>query len=159
MNQTRIGELRKAKGWTQERLAEASGIAVRTIQRLESGSDASLDTLARVAEVLGVQVTELFVTVNDSDYAAAVGGFERRTRDQQQRRDLIADTVRKSYLVLGVIVVLASIALIGAGVLPGIGIFIIPMYWLGGRVARDALLRFVIDPRLNARYPLSRQGI
>ncbi len=40
----RIAALRRERGWTQERLAEASGIAVRTVQRLEGGKDASLET-------------------------------------------------------------------------------------------------------------------
>jgi len=63
MNRTRIGELRRARGWTQERLAVESGVAGRTIQRLEAGNDASLDTVALIANALGVPVRELFVSV------------------------------------------------------------------------------------------------
>ena len=159
MNQTRIGELRKARGWTQERLADASGIAVRTIQRLEAGSDASLDTLSRIAGALGVPVTELFAAVEDAGFAAAVDGLEMRTRDQQQRRDLITDATRKVYFALGVVVGLTVIALIGTHLLPSVAIFIVGAYWIGGRVARDLLLRFVIDPRLDVRYPLSRPSM
>lgn len=39
MSQTRILELRTQRRWTQERLAEASGVTVRTLQRLEAGND------------------------------------------------------------------------------------------------------------------------
>lgn len=49
MNKTRVVELRQAHGWTQERLATASGVGIRTIQRLEVGEDASLETLSLVA--------------------------------------------------------------------------------------------------------------
>ncbi|UXN23679.1 helix-turn-helix domain-containing protein [Curtobacterium flaccumfaciens] len=58
----RIGELRRLRGWTQERLAETSGIAVRTVQRMESGNDASLESLSAVATALEVPVRDLFAT-------------------------------------------------------------------------------------------------
>ena len=44
-----IRSLRKARGMTQERLAEKCGVAVDTIRRLETGSfSPSLDTLTKV---------------------------------------------------------------------------------------------------------------
>jgi len=66
MNESRIAELRRAKGWTQERLATESGITVRTVQRLEAGSDASLETISLIAKALDVQVGELFHQRADS---------------------------------------------------------------------------------------------
>ena len=60
MNDMRITELRRLRGWTQERLAEESGIAVRTIQRVEGGNDASLESLSSIARALEVPVRELF---------------------------------------------------------------------------------------------------
>lgn len=50
----KITELRKAKGWTQEKLAAISGISERTIQRLEKGSRCSLDTKLALANVFSV---------------------------------------------------------------------------------------------------------
>ena len=43
MNKYRVAELRKKRGWTQEVLAEKANITVRTIQRIENGTDVSLD--------------------------------------------------------------------------------------------------------------------
>jgi len=60
MNETRIVDLRTQMGWTQERLADESGVTVRTVQRLEAGNDGSLDTLSRVAKAFGVPVRDLF---------------------------------------------------------------------------------------------------
>ena len=45
MNKYRVAELRKKRCWTQEVLAEKANITVRTIQRIENGTDVSLDTL------------------------------------------------------------------------------------------------------------------
>ena len=68
MNETRIVDLRTQMGWTQERLADESGVTGRTVQRLEAGDDGSLDTLSRVANAFGVPVRDLFVTVAEDDY-------------------------------------------------------------------------------------------
>ncbi len=61
----RIAALRRERGWTQERLAEASGVAVRTVQRLEGGKDASLETLSALARALEVPVRDLFAACGD----------------------------------------------------------------------------------------------
>ncbi|WP_255264790.1 helix-turn-helix domain-containing protein [Streptococcus sobrinus] len=53
-NKTLVANLRKQKGWTQERLAEKAGLSVRTIQRIERGDDSSLETLGPVANALSL---------------------------------------------------------------------------------------------------------
>ena len=55
----RIRKLRTQKGWTQQELAEASGVDLRTIQRLESGQSVSSHTLKGVAAALGVSLEAL----------------------------------------------------------------------------------------------------
>lgn len=54
-----IRKLRIDKGWSQETLAEVSGLSVRTIQRLERGDKASLETLTALAAVFEVDVPTL----------------------------------------------------------------------------------------------------
>lgn len=54
-----IRKLRIDKGWSQETLAEVSGLSVRTIQRLERGGNASLETLSALAAVFEVDVSTL----------------------------------------------------------------------------------------------------
>lgn len=66
----RIRELRKAKGYTQEQLAELVGVEPRHISRVEGGySSPSIDRLAKVSEVLGVPIKDLFdfMHLNESD--------------------------------------------------------------------------------------------
>ena len=62
-----IKKLRKQKGWSQEHLAALCGLNVRTIQRVENGNKASLETLQSLASVFEVNVSVLTeeVTVID----------------------------------------------------------------------------------------------
>ena len=54
-------ELRKRRemlGITQPHLAELSGLGVRTVKALENGSgNPTYQTISRIAEVLGMQIT------------------------------------------------------------------------------------------------------
>lgn len=54
-----IRKLRIDKGWSQETLAQVSGLSVRTVQRLERGGNASLETLTALAAVFEVDVSTL----------------------------------------------------------------------------------------------------
>ena len=57
---SRLTEFRKAKGLSQETLAEDAGISLRTLQRIEKeGTNPHGDTLKRLAEVLDVSMDEL----------------------------------------------------------------------------------------------------
>lgn len=51
---------RQEKGLTQEELAEAAGLSLKMVQKLEGGLNGSrMDTLIRVAETLGVSLGSL----------------------------------------------------------------------------------------------------
>ena len=155
MNRTRIGELRRARGWTQERLAAESGVAGRTIQRLEAGNDASLDTVALIANALGVPVRELFVSVESVDFSEAVDQLDARKSAQQAGRDSITHAFTYLFQGVGVLVTFATIVLEFTGTLSWLGWFIIPAYWAGVRLLFGFFFRIVIGPRLDAKYPLS----
>lgn len=59
----RIKALRQARGLTQDAVAEALGIAVKNVQRLEAGrQNLTLKTLAHVADVLDVEAHELLMS-------------------------------------------------------------------------------------------------
>lgn len=57
----RIKRLRGARGWSQRRLAEESGLHPGHVNRIESGRVPSPqhDTLEAIAECLGVEVEDL----------------------------------------------------------------------------------------------------
>src|ERR1044072_9512609 len=54
-----IQKLRLKRGWSQQQLAEASGLSTRTIQRVEAGHPASVETLKSVAAVFEVDFSTL----------------------------------------------------------------------------------------------------
>ncbi len=152
----RIGELRRLRGWTQERLAEQSGVAVRTIQRMESGRDASLETLSAVAAALEVPVRDLFVTEEPASLDPGVRGLDERAERQQAQREAATRGWEYLYAGVGILVTLGTIALIGADVWVGAAIFVIPAYWASGAVLARFLMAAVVEPALDRRYPLSR---
>src|SRR5687768_2461227 len=54
-----IQTLRLKRGWSQQQLAEASGLSARTIQRLEAGFPASTESLKSLAAVFEVDFSTL----------------------------------------------------------------------------------------------------
>ncbi len=50
---------RRNHGWTQEQLAEHAGVSVRTVQRIERGEAATLETLKCLAAVFETSVSQL----------------------------------------------------------------------------------------------------
>lgn len=57
---------RQATYWTQEDLATASGVSVRTIQRMETGKNASLDSWKAIAAAFDIDVGD-FKIINTFD--------------------------------------------------------------------------------------------
>ena len=54
-----VRKLRLQRGWSQDQLAEMSGLNVRTVQRIERGRAASLESLKSLAAVFETNVTDL----------------------------------------------------------------------------------------------------
>lgn len=59
IDSNRLRELRTARQWSQEQLADLSGLNLRTIQRLESGSKISTESLRSLAAVFEVPADSL----------------------------------------------------------------------------------------------------
>ena len=150
MNTTRIADLRQEIGWTQERLATESGVGLRTIQRLEAGNEASLETLSLVAKALRVQVADLFSSIDDADFGNRVEALDSRVVDQQVARDRVIAAWRWLYVGIGVVLTFLSFTM------GPYGLVLFLAYWTGGLLILIALRRIVLEPRLDARYPLSR---
>ena len=54
-----VRKIRLQRSWSQEQLSEFSGLSVRTIQRIERGQKAGLESLKSLAAVFEIQVDEL----------------------------------------------------------------------------------------------------
>jgi len=59
-----IRNLRIERGWSQEQLAEISGVSTRTIQRIERGGKASLESLKCLAAVFETPISDLQKDIN-----------------------------------------------------------------------------------------------
>ncbi len=57
----RVKECRKQKGWTQQKLAEKTGLSFNTITKIEQGigDSPTLKTLLKLADAFGVGLDEL----------------------------------------------------------------------------------------------------
>lgn len=54
-----LRQLREERSWTQEHLAEAAGVSLRTIQRIEREGNASADSRLALAAAFGIDVSIL----------------------------------------------------------------------------------------------------
>lgn len=57
-----IQKMRLKRGWSQQQLADACGLSARTIQRIESGHTASVESLKSIAAVFEVHFLTLTET-------------------------------------------------------------------------------------------------
>jgi transcriptional regulator with XRE-family HTH domain len=80
-----VQKLRLQHGWSQEQLADLSGVSVRTIQRIEQGKPASAESLKNLGAVLDVPFQNLRNTEMISEtFSASISNDEalalRKTR-------------------------------------------------------------------------------
>lgn len=70
---TRIRELRKAKGWTQEQLAEAASLHYSYIGGVERGDrNISLETLEKIIAAFQIPAEEIFRFEDYTDHRKAL---------------------------------------------------------------------------------------
>lgn len=76
-----VRQFRELRHWSQEQLAEISGLSVRTVQRVEQGDSASFDTrraLARAFDLNEIDaLNKPFSLPTDEELQAALAQFER----------------------------------------------------------------------------------
>ena len=70
-----IQKLRLQHGWSQQQLADASGLSARTIQRLEAGAVPSVESLKSIAAVFEVD----FQTLRENDMLSTPTTFASDT--------------------------------------------------------------------------------
>ncbi len=59
VNSKRIRAEREKRAWSQEHLANVSGLGVRTVHRIENSGSASLESIKAIAAVFDLEATEL----------------------------------------------------------------------------------------------------
>lgn len=87
-----IQKLRLQRGWSQQQLAELSGLSSRTIQRIENGQPASAESLKSLASVFEIDFTTL---TSEPDMSATAPATATATTKAQQAEQLALARVRK----------------------------------------------------------------
>jgi transcriptional regulator with XRE-family HTH domain len=84
-----IQERRREKGWSQEELARHSGLSTRTVQRIEGGQKAGLESLKCLAAVFETSISALMQEhkMNDTKKPnqSAISEFEREAMEHVQK--------------------------------------------------------------------------
>ena len=101
-----VQKLRLQHGWSQQQLAEASGLSVRTVQRIEAGFPASTESLKSLASVFEVD----FSTLNPEPSMSATASS--LSEQQEQEAFKYVRNLRRFYLHLSkyVVITLALLA-------------------------------------------------
>ncbi|KAF3978707.1 MAG: hypothetical protein A6F71_06035 [Cycloclasticus sp. symbiont of Poecilosclerida sp. M] len=69
INVVLLKKLRTEKAWSQDQLADISGLSLRTIQRIEKSGNASLESKKAIASAFEIKAIELDVNENSSALA------------------------------------------------------------------------------------------
>lgn len=111
-----IKKLRLQKGWSQETLAELTGVSARTIQRIEKGYKPGLETSKALASVFEVDISTF--TIEETHMSSPTSEKSIETINEQESEALTFVSGLKefydhliTYLVM--VVVFCSLALLG----------------------------------------------
>ena len=154
-----MAELRKKRGWTQEVLAEKANITVRTIQRIENGTDVSLDTLASISNALLVPVSELFERIDEEAKEVEIMDMSKEQLIQLKYRQTI--TVSITLLVIAAILLVMSILGVEINELAsGYNTTLSWLVWVSLLLLLIGLANYYLGVKLNEtldqKYPLTK---
>ncbi|MDQ1186907.1 2TM domain-containing protein [Agrobacterium larrymoorei] len=144
-----VQKLRLQRGWSQEQLATVSGLSVRTIQRIERGQSASLETLATLASVFEIDVSQLTVEKETDMQSIAVDSREAEEALAFER----VRKIKKFYLhVAQYVLVIAMLVVINLVTSPHYFWAIWPALGWGVALAMNGMTTFDLVPFLNAAW-------
>jgi transcriptional regulator with XRE-family HTH domain len=81
INLRELKKMRLERHWSQDQLAEMSGLSIRTIQRIENGENAGLESLKSLAAVFEINITdsdkkhEIEQVRKEEEYVQNIKGF------------------------------------------------------------------------------------
>ncbi len=109
-----VRKLRLQRGWSQDQLAELTGLSVRTIQRLERGNTPSLESARALAAVFEVDIAT-FMTEDTDMQDIQQQPPKADIQDDEREAIRYAKRVKEFYEGLIAYVILAVVFLIAIG--------------------------------------------
>lgn len=79
-----VRTMREIKHWTQQHLADTAGIQLRTVQRVEKGEGASVETLGALANAFEISIDML-----QADYATMADQVQKQQEEFQKAHEVI----------------------------------------------------------------------
>ena len=98
-----VKSLRQNKSWSQEQLAQLSGLNVRTIQRIEKGDSVGLETLKSLAAVFEIDVNDLKKHNNNEQELPKTPDAMIRPSDLEEQKKMAKEkvqSIRQFYITL-----------------------------------------------------------
>lgn len=146
-----IQKYRLQRGWSQEQLAELSGLSARTIQRLERGQTPSLDSLNALAAVFDVDLSRL--QEPEMDTAMNTTAINTDFRADEALALAHVRKVKSFYMHLGqYVVVIAALAVVNLVTSPHYLWFLWAAGSWGVGVLTHGLQVFNLVPFFDARW-------
>ena len=132
----KIKRWREERNWSQEHLADAAGISLRTIQRIENGDGASRESVAALAAAFNVDVLALNIDAR----------IEAEKKGQKDRAKLIA-ALRLGFFINLACYVFGLIVFTGISVSDGVEGYgmLAPAIWWGVGVAGFGLTLVIVE--------------
>ncbi len=141
-----IQKLRLQKGWSQEQLAELSGLSVRTVQRIERGQTPSLESLNALAAVFDVELSRLKEPETDMPLTNDIRADEALALAHVRN-------IKAFYMHLGqYVLVIAGLAILNLATLPHYLWFLWPAGGWGLGILAHGLRVYDRIPFLNADW-------
>ena len=141
-----VQKLRLQRGWSQEQLADLSGLSARTVQRIERGQPASLESLKALGAVFNIDVSDLQEPQSDMT-------LDTSTNPEEALAFAHVRKVKAFYIHLAqYAVVITGLAVFNLFTQPKFLWFLFPAGGWGLGIAAHGLAVFDKIPFLNAKW-------
>ncbi len=139
----KIKRWREERNWSQEHLAEAAGISLRTIQRIENGDGASRETVMALAAVFNVDAIALNVDAR----------VEAEKKGQRERAKL-SNALRLGFFINLACYIFGLIVFTGISLSDGVAGYamLAPAIWWGVGVAGFGLTLVIVELTLHYKH-------
>lgn len=110
INSDLVKQFRLQKSWSQERLAEAAGLSLRTVQRIETDGAVSLQSRSAIADALGVEPSALDAESSLTSHKDNAAESPQFSLLSQRNRDLWTSYLRPGLRIGAIAIAWAGIA-------------------------------------------------